>query len=1183
MSAEIVRPNVERILSRLKDFQQDTVERVFRRMYLDPEVTQRFLVADEVGLGKTLVARGVIARAIDHLWDKVERIDIIYLCSNGAIARQNINRLLVGGTEDCALPSRITLLPTMVSDLKRRKLNFVSLTPGTSFDLQSNLGRADERALLFWLLPEAWTETAPGAQRLLTGGMDPARFRDLVKEFNDPDQYHIDASIREAFRAALERRVATEEADGRTDTLRSRFLALSEEFRDGRSTPNEEARQSRNRLVGELRTCLASSCLASLEPDLIILDEFQRFKHLLNGTDEVGLLARDLFNFPEARILLLSATPYKMYTLSAEANGEDHYGDFLHTVRFLHGDPARTARFQGQLEAYRQQLLRLGGGLEGNLEKLEETKRVIEQQLRSVMVRTERLAVTADRNGMLAEVPPADARLEATDLEAYLGLQRVSRALDEADTLEYWKSAPYLLNFMDEYQIKRRFTAELAKQGGGTALWEALAGNPRLLLPWEEVETYRRVDPSNVRLRTLLADTVEMGAWRALWIPPALPYYPLEGPFADPAVATLTKRLVFSAWQVVPKVVATLLSYEAERRMVQSFEGEAARNTTEARRERRPLLRFSRSDDGLTGLPVMGWLYPSLVLAECGDPLTAAAGVDSEAPPLSLEGLLGQVRVRLEGLLAQLGGAILRGGRPDESWYWAAPILLDQQQYPEATRRWFAQGRIAAAWQGEGEQGEADDLESDEDRRSGWGRHVDEAIAVFQGRKLGPPPADLAEVLALMAVAGPAVVALRALSRVAGGARALQAVAARNMAGRIAWAFRVLFNLPEVTSLVRGLNRAEPYWRRVLEYCADGCLQSVMDEYVHILLDVEGLHGKSHTKVVAGVAKAVSEALHLRTASLELDVIRLAADRREITTETHSLRTRFAARFGGRKTEDGASAGRLDDVRAAFNSPFWPFVLCSTSVGQEGLDFHPYCHAIMHWNLPANPVDLEQREGRIHRYKGHAVRKNVARRHGRATLGAGHPDPWAEMFLKARAEGNMGSSDLVPFWLYPVDGGARIERHVPTLPLSREAEHLQALRRSLALYRMAFGQSRQEDLVAYLARHLPEDELLRVADKLRIDLSPDRAPAHVSVQPEEDPSPEWDEEGVDAAVADGADGASTGTFLTAAELRDLLDRFSSLVAREMPAVEQAIRLRQLLDAYAQCTHDFPRDEQRSTS
>ncbi|MEA3275971.1 MAG: helicase-related protein [Pseudomonadota bacterium] len=63
-----------------------------------------------------------------------------------------------------------------------------------------------------------------------------------------------------------------------------------------------------------------------------------------------------------------------------------------------------------------------------------------------------------------------------------------------------------------------------------------------------------------------------------------------------------------------------------------------------------------------------------------------------------------------------------------------------------------------------------------------------------------------------------------------------------------------------------------------------------------------------------------------------------------------------------------------DSVRAAFNSPFRPFVLTSTSIGQEGLDFHPWCHRLVHWNLPGNPVDLEQREGRIHRYKGHAAR-----------------------------------------------------------------------------------------------------------------------------------------------------------------------------------------------------------------
>jgi len=37
---------------------------------------------------------------------------------------------------------------------------------------------------------------------------------------------------------------------------------------------------------------------------------------------------------------------------------------------------------------------------------------------------------------------------------------------------------------------------------------------------------------------------------------------------------------------------------------------------------------------------------------------------------------------------------------------------------------------------------------------------------------------------------------------------------------------------------------------------------------------------------------------------------------------------------------------------------------------------------------------------------------------------------------------------------------------------------------------MVFGQPRQEDLLAYLLEHLPEVDVDRVADELRIDLSP---------------------------------------------------------------------------------------------
>jgi hypothetical protein len=62
-------------------------------------------------------------------------------------------------------------------------------------------------------------------------------------------------------------------------------------------------------------------------------------------------------------------------------------------------------------------------------------------------------------------------------------------------------------------------------------------------------------------------------------------------------------------------------------------------------------------------------------------------------------------------------------------------------------------------------------------------------------------------------------------------------------------------------------------------------------------------------------------------------------------------------------------------VRTA-QQPFLAIRFDTTSAGQEGIDFHWWSHAVVHWNIPANPVDFEQREGRVHRYAGHAVRKN---------------------------------------------------------------------------------------------------------------------------------------------------------------------------------------------------------------
>src|SRR5277367_3477142 len=93
-------------LAPLKSFQRRTVDYVFDRFYGEQDSVRQFLVADEVGLGKTMVARGVIARTIAKLWDSAGRIDILYICSNQAIAAQNVNRLNVLNRRELSLPTR---------------------------------------------------------------------------------------------------------------------------------------------------------------------------------------------------------------------------------------------------------------------------------------------------------------------------------------------------------------------------------------------------------------------------------------------------------------------------------------------------------------------------------------------------------------------------------------------------------------------------------------------------------------------------------------------------------------------------------------------------------------------------------------------------------------------------------------------------------------------------------------------------------------------------------------------------------------------------------------------------------------------------------------------------------------------------------------------------------------------
>ena len=716
--------------------------------------------------------------------------------------------------------------------------------------------------------------------------------------------------------------------------------------------------------------------------------------------------------------------------------------------------------------------MRIGDdGVEG----LVPLKSQLENSLKQYMVRTERLTTGEDQNGMLRQINYAPKVL-ASDIRGYVGLQKVARELESRGVLEYWKSAPYLLNFMESYDIKNRLVKRVKADEYDPDLRRAIKFSKSTLLSRSSIESYKNMDQGNARLRSLHADTIDRGAWKLLWIPPSLPYYQPAGAFCDDQLKGFTKKLIFSNWKIVPKSVASMLSYSAERYMIQSHE-QSPVNTTDARKSRRPVIRFSTSDGRSTAMPALTLLYPSIFLAKNFDPLKCLAESDQLCSIEEVKCQLGDLLdIQIKKLVSDSGTGDSDGGAADERWYWATPILLDLE-HEVSSRDWFRQQNLAAVW--------ASATEADEEAAKGWSSHVSEILELVDGRlKLGRPPSDLRDVIAEVALGSPAIAALRALGRVS--KTGLENWDLRNAAGRLGHAYLSTFNSPEASSIVRS-KTGKPFWRAILEYCAHGNLQSSLDEYCHILVESLGLIDKTPKKVAREVSGAIESALGLRTTRAKVDII--TAKRKIRVDDSLNMRNHFAMRFGDQPVDDSSDKTRQDQVRVAFNSPFWPFVLATTSVGQEGLDFHCYCHAIVHWNLPGNPVDLEQREGRIHRYKGHALRKNIAEIFKQHIDRSGS-DPWEQMFDFADANRPPSHpNQLYPYWV--IDrGSSKIERHIPTIPLSKEVLQLAKLKNSLVLYRMVFGQNRQEDLINYLQQQSSEVELAELAKTCRIDLSP---------------------------------------------------------------------------------------------
>lgn len=281
--------------------------------------------------------------------------------------------------------------------------------------------------------------------------------------------------------------------------------------------------------------------------------------------------------------------------------------------------------------------------------------------------------------------------------------------------------------------------------------------------------------------------------------------------------------------------------------------------------------------------------------------------------------------------------------------------------------------------------------------------------------------------------------------------------------------------------------------RDIDSYCKKGCLESVLKEWSYLFKEEEDSFETMRQNFELEFCKKSD----IQVEFYKEEDGKLAIDK---SKNDDKMPQHYAKCVSSDNSDKDFSS-----IRKAFNSPFAPFVFSTTSIGQEGLDFHCYADRIVHWNLPANPVDMEQREGRINRYNCLAIRKKLIKWYGKKVQNNIH-----EMFENAVQEANIKleteqdkADDLkhcgmIPNWiLLKKDSSAQeielasIKRVIPYFYTSEELEKYNKAVKVLQLYRTVMGQANPDEAMEKLIeeKRISGDQN-NMLQELSVDFSP---------------------------------------------------------------------------------------------
>ena len=987
---------------KLKDFQKATVEHIVN--IFKSKKQRRVLLSDEVGLGKTIVSKGVI-QAVGELSDEYGIWDdntyrVVYICSNANIVKQNTENLGIEDVmniDESRLSMQHFIVAKKVKELQKSKKSkpriLIPLTPGTSFNLQTSAGNMNERALMFAILShldDFKDHKTALKNRLNIYGANGDNWTDIIDKY----EKDIKENVCTGYRENISKEVVNDDCYQEAKDLLLKAIALN----DYNTT---------NKAITLFRIIFCKISMKELNPDLVIMDEFQRFSSLLDleGNSEEAMLTRTFFGKEDGPcILLVSATPYKPFTTLEELNEnkiDEQYQDFNKLADFLF-DGREDIVFQQVWHDYSKELCHISSD---NLDILIAKKNIAEDTMYEAMSRTERYRNSSQDDTYL--------KISTGDIASYCQMQEVLGECNKMSEgrfgvktlpMEYAKSSPYLLSFMDKYKLKEKLAKAYTEHP-----WK-IKQKQQYLIKKKNINTYERIPSCNAKLdklsNILFGEKGEKHGEQLFWIPASHPYYKVPASNVFAKNQDFSKVLVFSAWEMVPRMIACMISYAIEQKSISHAFPSATYTNTKENSEKDALDKQEGEKAGTGRLR-----RESLELVTCCSDFLK----DAYNPKAYLGNDLKEIKAGIKENFKNTSRFTLVEQPTTAKFLLEAIKLLDS--------------------------------------------NTEEKILISE---------DGLDTLVNMAIGSPGICFYRLL-----GNKDLAQEAATKICNNI---FNRRYNAA-VIDILYNKKSVQTYFKQVIDYCVMGNLQAVLDEFAYMI--DERSNGERNVEMIQ---KRMIESFIDRNYQ-EIDTTESFGKEKK---KKWRIRTHYAMPYGNIRITDQAT-NRANDVRLAFNSPFRPFVLASTSVGQEGLDFHWYCRKIMHWNISSNPQDMEQREGRIDRYKSLFVRRNVAKFHPETYT-------WNEMFDLARTEAkDKGFCELVPYWSIPQDmlksiaetDREYIESIVPLYPLSMDYDRYRHMKSVLRLYRLTMGQPRQEELLESF-KDMPAEDI----DKLLFNLSP---------------------------------------------------------------------------------------------